>query len=92
MQTEDGRHEVRQRVVAEIGADVADPQALARGQGNGGWVRQPREAKSTGRLDAALRVPAGFPNIYEAFGYGYDYGYDFVHALQCKCAKEMCKS
>jgi len=58
VQAEHGAHEVRERVVAKVGRDVGDAQALGRRQRPRRRVRQRRQPQPRGRGQAELGVPA----------------------------------
>ena len=59
MEAEDGAHEVRERVVAEVRRHISDAQPLAGREWPGGRVRQLRGAHAAGGDGAELRVLLG---------------------------------
>ena len=63
VQAKHGRHEVAERVVAEVGADVGDAEALAGRQALRHGVRQPRHAEPRRRLQTTVRIPACGGNL-----------------------------
>ena len=63
VQAEHGCHEMAERVVAEVGADVRDAQALAGPKARRRGVRQARHAQPERGLQAAVRVPAAICSL-----------------------------